>query len=380
MPSFNRVNTYAAMSSQLITSIPDGVQSYYQWRSGSVGTIERVQYFPSERRRKPTDLWGEGTALSYFYQREQNPLVRYHRVTDYWKGYFEIRSSEVNGYLVPLISEAGSISNDLQNRLLKKIKSQNVNLAVTMAEYRSTAKTVGDLARSIARVLVQPKMRVGYRLARNLSRHTDLRWKDRVKTLSNSREKDAVNAYLAYTYGLKPIMSDITGILELLSKKLENPDYVYKRVSERRTQHGSASSTYGTSSSVLTTGVKIACRYKVNTSVKTLAEAGITNPALAIYELVPYSFVFDWIFPVGDYLSQLDALTGVSDFQMIEGLYEESTQTTSSGYSLHTISKVRSAPLNRTPSFVLSYSPSSSVMNLANGIMLLKQLNSKRTA
>lgn len=374
MPSFNRVRTHAAVSSQRIVTIPDGVEAYSQWRSGSMGTTESLQFFPDNRRIKPRDLWGNGTSLGYTYQREQNPLVKFSRTTDYWNGYFEIRASEVNGYLVPIASEAWSMNNNLSNRLLKKIKDQNLNLAVSLAEFRSTANTVGDLARSIRGVLLQPKMRLGLRLARKLSRYSDPRWDQKLKRLRKQREKDAVNSYLAYTYGLKPIMSDITGSLNQLNKHLESPDYQYKTVKDKRTITDSYSSAYGTSSSTLTTEVQIKCRYKVDTGVKALSEVGITNPALALYELIPYSFVFDWIIPVGDYLSQLDALVGVSDFQMIEGLKEERIQTTSSGYTLTTITKSRSAPLNRAPSFVLTYSPSSSLKSALNGIMLLKQL------
>lgn len=374
MPSFSRQQTFVAMSSQRIVTIPDGVESYSSWPSGTMGTTEYLQHFPDGRRAKPKDLWGEGTSLSYFFRQEVNPLVKYSRTADYWTGYFEIRASAVNGNVVGIDSEVWQRSNDLQNRLLKKIKDQNMNLAVSLGEFRSTANTVGDLARSVARVLVQPKMRLGLRLARDLSRSTERGWSRRVKTLKSTREKDAVNSYLAYTYGLKPIMSDITGSLKQLNKHLENPEFVYKTVSDKRTFNKSDSNTYGTSSSSMSSNIKIKCRYKVDTAVKALAEVGITNPASAVYELIPYSFVFDWIFPVGDYLSQLDALTGVSSFSMIEGLSEELTQTTSSGYQLITNTKSRSAPLSRTPQFVLTYSPSSSLKSAFNGLMLLKQL------
>jgi hypothetical protein len=38
----------------------------------------------------------------------------------------------------------------------------------------------------------------------------------------------------------------------------------------------------------------------------------LSNPAALAWELVPYSFVVDWMIPVGDYLSSLDAVNGLT--------------------------------------------------------------------
>lgn len=216
-------------------------------------------------------------------------------------------------------------------------------------------------------------MRLGLRLARSLSRHPSPKWTERVKTLKKMREKDAVNSYLAYTYGLKPIMADITGALSALNVQIETADFVYGRVRAKRVGNSSNKSPYGSASSSIQTSVKISYRYKLRTNIQALTSVGITNPALAAYELIPYSFVFDWIFPVGDYLNQLDALTGVYDFSMIEGLMESTEQATSSGYLYETLNKSRSVPQVRHPQFVLRYEPSQSIMSMLNGLALLKQ-------
>jgi hypothetical protein len=41
-----------------------------------------------------------------------------------------------------------------------------------------------------------------------------------------------------------------------------------------------------------------------------LSALGITNPLLIAWEVVPYSFVVDWVLPVGTWLESLDALLG----------------------------------------------------------------------
>jgi hypothetical protein len=43
-----------------------------------------------------------------------------------------------------------------------------------------------------------------------------------------------------------------------------------------------------------------------------LQQLGLTNPALVAWELVPFSFVFDWFIQVGDWLTGLTALQGVT--------------------------------------------------------------------
>lgn len=48
-----------------------------------------------------------------------------------------------------------------------------------------------------------------------------------------------------------------------------------------------------------------------NPFMKTASQYGIANPALVAWELVPYSFVVDWMFNVGGYLEHLGALDGL---------------------------------------------------------------------
>jgi hypothetical protein len=47
-----------------------------------------------------------------------------------------------------------------------------------------------------------------------------------------------------------------------------------------------------------------------NAATIALSSAGVTNPLLVAWELVPFSFVVDWFLPVGNYVEQLDAMLG----------------------------------------------------------------------
>lgn len=48
-----------------------------------------------------------------------------------------------------------------------------------------------------------------------------------------------------------------------------------------------------------------------SSAVRSLSKWGVDNPALTLWEAVPWSFVVDWFIPVGSYLESLTALNGI---------------------------------------------------------------------
>lgn len=54
------------------------------------------------------------------------------------------------------------------------------------------------------------------------------------------------------------------------------------------------------------------------------------NPSLVLWEAVPWSFVVDWLLPVGDFLSSLTALWGIS---IISNVYTTKSERNWSGWS-----------------------------------------------
>jgi len=377
-------NSQRTLFTSTTVSGPNGSYSYQNGWYGTYGNIRSVSYW-GERRRKPLfDLFGNGTGQVASNSEEQNPTGRRYSRSGDTTTVVEYAASVVanaNAAIPDSLISATVV--DARNKLIKRVKDQNVNLAVSLAEYRSTANTVGDFARSVAKVLVQPKFRLGAKVARRLARRTSDPWSRKIRNAKLSkRDKDAVNAYLAYTYGLVPIMSDIHGSLELLGKRAtEGYETVQRVTASRSVTKNVVMSAYQdpiwyqkrTAVGHATCSVRIKARYRVNSNVKAFAESGITNPASAVYELIPYSFVFDWIIPVGDYLSSLDASIGVESFVRIEGILEQTSASSSSGHQVKYEYKARTQPQVGMPSFVLRYEPSSSLKSALNGIALLLQ-------
>nr|UUW21386.1 MAG: maturation protein [Sanya fiers-like virus 43] len=191
------------------------------------------------------------------------------------------------------------------NALLGKIKDQKVNLTVSLAEMHQTVSMVTNLAKTVFSAF--RSLRSGRALGEFL----------RTMSHPNTRNgRKLANQWLAWTYGWSPLMSDIHGLLQLIENQIREGKYIYTSIT--RTTNMTVSSPYKSSNPVSTDNLiqKGVARYKVDSStLRTMSQSGITNPALLAWELIPYSFVFDWIINVGEYLSALDALVGITDLK-----------------------------------------------------------------
>lgn len=158
----------------------------------------------------------------------------------------------------------------------------------------------------------------------------------------DSSLKDALgSAWLTWSYGFKPLIDDLFALVEDVSSgELEIP---YSKNTARSRRHLSLdwdlrfkrssrypgyswSNWYGSdamdppgsdaewpsipvvSRGTYDAGLTIVCTYDIR---HTLSQLGISNPATWLWEIIPFSFVIDWFWKVGDMLSRLDALYGV---------------------------------------------------------------------
>lgn len=128
-----------------------------------------------------------------------------------------------------------------------------------------------------------------------------------------ARARDAGSAYLAYRYGLKPIMLDAEAVLNGLHKDVGT----VRRTSRARVQLNSSTVTQSAAS---TGGMYTYTKNFNNTEVTTVRamsldesyvtlsqNIGFTDKGLITlpWELMPYSFVIDWFANVGDFIGSL---------------------------------------------------------------------------
>jgi hypothetical protein len=198
--------------------------------------------------------------------------------------------------------------NNLINKLYSEVEGSSFNLAVTLGQ---TEETIDGIANGANRI---------YQFGRHLRRGNAL---DAIKALGANPKshpvpikpgtigKDLSSTWLDYRYGWEPLLGDVYDAAQLLAKQLQFPQQkrYRKRVFHEATSD--ASSVLSFYSYLAQNRYQICARITEDASVPQLT--GLSNPLAIAWELMPYSFVFDWFLPVGDYLSARGAastLTG----------------------------------------------------------------------
>jgi hypothetical protein len=212
--------------------------------------------------------------------------------------------------------------------LLEKIKDTNINLAQFFAERAQTVDLITDSATRIAKAALSIRKGNITGALKQLSGGKPLpplpkgiRSRQTAKNSHGSRSNQdlAAQNWLQLQYGWKPLLQDVYGAAEALAKA--NGESVFKRtVTSAASHHDVVNAVrYGGLSQTIvirdehdfTYNRRLRCTFQItNSAAKTIAETGISNPALLAWELLPYSFVVDWFIPVGNFLEALDATAG----------------------------------------------------------------------
>lgn len=278
----------------------------------------------------------------------------------------------------------------------QKIKGQSVDLGVAFAERKATSRMLGDNARRMANAV------------KSLQRG---QWRNAARALGirgdpgRPRGSNWTNHWLQLQYGWKPLLSDVYGACDALSKR-DAEDW---RVTAKAYRSDLLESSYETSDDASKYGPSDHWRGAVrrqrgvfvridalpeNDLTMSLVSLGVTNPLKVAWELVPYSFVVDWAFPVGDWLDSLDALLGYEDvYHSIssynETLWEEWGKSNSKSDAVQYLKqdwygKKRIVKVTRSassgvpfPSFPRFKDPRS-LGHMANGLSLLAQSFGRR--
>ncbi len=196
-------------------------------------------------------------------------------------------------------------------KLLGDVADMKTNLGVMYAEARKTSDLILSSAHRIYDAYASFR-RGNFRRAAN-----DL----------NIRKPRFHKNWLEYKYGWMPLLQDVKLSAEFFAQQTlggRPPRFSVQRKGSETTEW-SKTTTYapayggGSTSGTWTESLlgKYTCRQKlmcevVNPRFNQLMQLGLTNPALIAWELVPYSFVFDWFYSVGDWLTGLTALQGVT--------------------------------------------------------------------
>lgn len=137
-------------------------------------------------------------------------------------------------------------------------------------------------------------------------------------TRANLNFKSASEAWLAFEYGWRPLLQDIHREAELGLDLLKGrPDIVRvtRRVAEELLAPKPAAGPYWEqytcqSKAECTVEVKLWARPS-NQYLAYLSSINLVNPLYIAWAAMPYSFVIDWLLPIGDWLSSVTSPLGL---------------------------------------------------------------------
>jgi hypothetical protein len=208
-----------------------------------------------------------------------------------------------SGYLsTDFLPQINALQAKALGAVFAKAKDQNVNLGNFLAEIHKTKGSFVEIVKRLAKVILSVKKG-------NIAKA----WRTLVP--SGTDTKAISNDFLLWTYGIAPLLSDIDGMTKQLADGFKDgEDIVVKSVQSTII---SSSENASSTSSILyrreqldiktTVTVRTVLKFKLsNPALQNLSQLGLTNPATVAWEITPWSFVIDWIIPIGNWLDTLD--------------------------------------------------------------------------
>jgi len=196
---------------------------------------------------------------------------------------------------------------EVSNRLLSKVRNREIDLGVALGEYHETASFVAGAMVKTAKSYKQLRRGDVSGALQTLTGKRNNRWADIPGAASNT--------WLAYSYGLRPLVNDVADAISVLDKGLRDPiKPIVLRSSKTQQVHGFATD-YGYYHDIVDGSVRVSGKVEFwidNPVLYTLEQVGFVNPLSVAWELVPFSFVVDWFIPIGDYLTNVVPPQGVS--------------------------------------------------------------------
>ena len=183
-----------------------------------------------------------------------------------------------------------------------KTFSQIDTFRTNLAEFIATRQQTADMITEKVKLLVRIARAIRRGNARELKRIFGKR----------PTSQDFAGRFLEYSFGWVPLVSDIY----MFATELHEPPKEVFKVSGRVSSSTNnwktrvTSQWTGSVDIVARCGITLHCRVK-KPAQQFLRDYGVTDPLLVAWETVPFSFVVDWIFPIGSYLQHRSTFDGI---------------------------------------------------------------------
>lgn len=269
---------------------------------------------------------------------------------------------------------------DMELRLRKKIKDQVWNAATTSAEFVKTASFVSTTVKELWRY---------YRLARKgdfLALAELYQKRDATGKYRPPWPARVTNRYLAYRYAVRPLVKDLDDAMHHFYRSGATP--TIQRVGTRGTiDAATANFDLWNGNTSFIRQFQRTERWKASRTVYieqtpdvvAWKKLGLTNLAVVLWELTPYSFLVDRVLPVMKYLASLDAMVGVS---VIAGYKAEQSTRKGTVSCLYAFGRTTNKTYSRQVQIEVglplpSFSPSPDALLLMDVAALLSRLKDR---
>lgn len=233
--------------------------------------------------------------------------------------------------LVPINAEKQEMDRRLlagRSRLLEQVRGHNWNAAIDLAQVRQIAGLGTRILHATANTASALRTKGLRRIIRGDNRR--LVW------------NDISRLWLEYVYGIRPTLSSIYGIADVVTGSIRKP-----KPARFETHLGQYEvllmSRWCTGVYLRGRGATISSRkliWKVPVTFPGLEvqdSLGLTNPALVVWDKIPFSFVVDWFVPIGSFLELRHLLPKIegtevmttkidshlTDWTLLEGYYDD---------------------------------------------------------
>lgn len=257
-------------------------------------------------------------------ERTWRPQTGYTKFTLHNAGYDDVTETFgcISGTQTCLYSRASpstavilNTQNQSLTKALLKLKDQDVNLGEVWGERHESLQMIRQSVDRLGKAY--SSLRSGNYRGAAAALGVNVRNSAFSSQWSRNQSKAIANGWLELQYGWLPAVHDIYGAIEAFHKTLSSPKTELVRVvAMSQLNDGSSVTapwTYGTIITNRSYDLQVkTCLYyrRRSTVLHTLAALGITNPAVVAWELTKYSFILDWLLPIGNFLSALDASVG----------------------------------------------------------------------
>jgi hypothetical protein len=178
----------------------------------------------------------------------------------------------------------------------------------------------GKLSKVFNNIGVDKNTPIPYYLKKKYGIKTSRQLKSVYRSRYRNRGYDfAADAWLELQFGWKPLLSDVDGAAKALAKHFGGNQlpFIVARgycdtVFTRDVMAYDNIPLFKKTPILRTSLVTFIAKYDVDDPVKVKAQSlGLANPVNTAWQLIPFSFVADYFYPIGDYLGALSASNGL---------------------------------------------------------------------